>query len=64
MGKGQGTEGCFDHRPQENDVTSRPEKDCSSTESTVGEVAEDTKDGIDGGVIQGETRSPNGRPYL
>ena len=46
MGKGQGTESRFHRRPQENDVTSRAQKDRGCTESTLGEVAKGTKEGL------------------
>jgi hypothetical protein len=46
MGETQGKEGRFNHRPQENDVTIQPQEDSCRSKSTVGEVAEGTKEGI------------------
>jgi hypothetical protein len=43
MGEAQGTEGGFNHCPQENDVTSRPSKDRSRSETSLGKVAEGAK---------------------
>jgi hypothetical protein len=47
MGQDQGTEGCFNHCPQEKDVTSLAQKDCCCTESSLGKVAEGTKDWLE-----------------
>jgi hypothetical protein len=47
VGKEQGAKGCFNPCPQRtHDVTSRPQKDCRSPESALGEVAEGTQEGL------------------
>src|SRR5882762_4795804 len=47
MGETQRERGCFHPCPQRtHDVPSRPEKDCGCTESTLGKVAEGTKEGL------------------
>ena len=38
MGQGQGTEGCVDHCPQENDVAIRAEENRACTEGAMGEI--------------------------
>ena len=38
MGQGQGTEGCVDHCPQENDVAIRAEQNRGCTEGAMGEI--------------------------
>ena len=46
----QGKEGRFNHCPQENDFTSRSQKDCGCAKSKMGEVAEEIKVSISGRV--------------
>jgi hypothetical protein len=48
MGEGQGTEGRFNHRSQEDDVASRAQTHRRCTESTVGEMAKGAKGLRDG----------------
>jgi hypothetical protein len=43
MGEDQGTEGCFYRHSEAHNVSSRPEENRGSTESTLGESAETTE---------------------
>jgi len=45
MGEGQG-KGRFNRCPQKNDVSSQPQEGRCRPESTVGKVAEGTKEGL------------------
>ena len=59
MGQGQGTESRINCHSQENDVTRRPQANRCCPESSLGEVEEGTKGGLEMSCRQQLKRSPD-----